>query len=72
MTSPHYDLDCFLVDVHARPRSHIGYERRQRVGAEQVELEVLGAAADRVEDFLGVRGRKDEDHVRRRLLESLE
>ena len=61
-----------VADVEAGVGGDPAHVLAQRVGVEQVELQVLGAAADRVGHLLRV-GRGEHEHdVRRRLLERLQ
>ena len=65
-------VDGGVVDVEPGVGGDPADVLGQHVGGQQVEAQVLGAAADRVADLLRVGGGEHEHDVRRRLLERLQ
>ena len=65
-------IDGFVAEVEAGVGDHPADVLGQRLRREEVEAQVLGAAADRLADPLGVGGGEDEHDVRRRLFERLQ
>ena len=65
-------LDCRLADVEPRVGGDPAHVLLQLVDRQQVEAQVLRAAADRVADLLRVGGGEHEHDVRRRFLERLQ
>ena len=65
-------LDGSVTDLQACVGHHPTDVRLELVHGQEVEPEVLRAAADRVADFLRIGGRQHEHHVRWRLLERLQ
>ena len=64
--------DGVLADVESGVGGDPAHVLGQRVGSEQVEAQVLGAAADRVGDLLRVGGGEHEHDVARRFLQRLQ
>ena len=64
--------DGRLADLQAGVGGHPADVRLELVHRQQVEPQVLGAAADGVADLLRIGGGQHEHHVRRRLLERLQ
>ena len=64
--------DAGVVDVQAGVGHHVASQRLQLVGGQEVQFEVLGPAADGLDDLVGFGGGQHEDHVVGRLLQSLE
>ena len=71
-TLPQHLFDRGFAHVEPGVGGHPPNVLAQRVGVEQVELQVLGPAADRVGHLLRIGGGQHEHDVRRRLLERLE
>ncbi len=70
--TPGDDLQRLVVGLHFL-RAHNGAQvRRDALGADQDEIEALAARQNRDRDFLNVRGRENELHVRRRLFQRLQ
>ena len=65
-------VDGFGSDIEARIVDDMTDVVLERCRRQQMELEVLRAAADRRDHLLGVGGREHEHHTRRRLLERLQ
>ena len=69
---PDGHVERLVGDLQVGRLPHLLEQLAQGVGAEQPELEVLGAAADGGQHLLGVGGGQDEDHVGGRLLQRLQ
>ena len=70
--TPDGQVQRLVGNVEVRVLAHLGQQLTERLGAEEAELEVLGAAADGGQHLLGVGGGQHEDDVGGRLLERLE
>ena len=65
-------VDTCIVDVETCLDHHVADQGLQVLGAQEVQLQVLGAATDGLHDLMGLGGGQHEDHVVGGLLQRLE